>query len=153
MDNVFGNVSWQDLGIDIDELNKTMENPDTVNLPNGTYHGRDYGSLVRTKSTSDKDNNFAKAMGVCGVLLIVIALLIAAMCINAEAGMTLMRFKVVSISDDTITIVDDHGDVFDFIKDDDCTNYVGQEVTVATDLTYQADGTWKWNEDRTAIID
>lgn len=153
MDNVFGNVSWQDLGIDIDELNKTMENPDTVDLPDGIHHGRDYSSIVKPKSTNDKDNSFAKAMGVCGVLLIVIALLIVAMCTNADAGAAFMQFKVVAVTDKIIQVEDEHGDTFTFHADKSPEVKVGDEVMVCTDLTYVSNGGWKWNTKRTAIID
>lgn len=149
------NFDMSDIGISIDELNRTWENPETVKLPVGTHKVVDT-TPQKQAAYERKTKNRSVCRTVYWVMVCVatIIMLISVMLNNAEAGMAIMKFTVVSVSDDTITVRDEHGDVFDFFKGADSTNYVGQEVTVATDLVYnEKDATWKWNEDRTAIID
>jgi hypothetical protein len=90
------------------------------------------------------------------MVIIMLAILVAAgsfFAAQAHAGMAFLRFEVVSVSDDLITVKDEHGDCFDFYKEGSPEVHVGQEVIVATDLQYKGHNEWVMNRGRTAIID
>jgi hypothetical protein len=153
MDNNLGNISWQNIGIEIDDLNKTLENPDTVDMPSGVYHGRDYSSVVKPKSNIEDTSMVKRALWVCFITIVIGIIMVSFMARNAEAGAAFMQFTVVSVTDKIIQVEDEHGDTFTFHADKSPEVEVGQEVIVATDLTYVSGGGWKWNTKRTAIID
>jgi hypothetical protein len=86
------------------------------------------------------------------IMLAIIAGMVFTMVHTADAGMAFLRFKVINISSDTITVRDEYGSVFDFYKEDSPKCAVGQEVIIATDLVYVGDSTWKMDRGRTSII-
>ena len=154
MDNTtFENISWQNIGIEIDDLNKTLENPDTIDMPSGVYRGRDYSSVVKPKSNIEDTSMVKRALWVCFITIVIGIIAVSFMVRNAEAGAAFMQFTVVSVTDTIINVEDEHGDTFVFYKEGSPEVKVGDEVMVCTDLTYVSNGGWKWNTKRTAIID
>ena len=87
------------------------------------------------------------------ILLSIAVVMFSFMVAEAHAGMAFLRFEVVSVSDDLITVKDEHGDCFDFYKEGSPEVHVGQEVIVCTDLQYKGNNQWEMNRGRTAIID
>lgn len=85
MDN-FKDISWEDIGMDISDLNKTIENPDTVDMPSGVYHGRDYSVLVKPKSNIEDTSMVKRVVWVCVGLISIGIILVSLMVGNAPIG-------------------------------------------------------------------
>jgi len=97
MENTFENISWENIGIEIDDLEKTLENPDTVSVPSGTikHDWVDEGKPVwKPKS---KFSNGRKVFWVVVVMISIAILLVSSMAANA--GMDRGRTSIILVED------------------------------------------------------
>lgn len=143
--NFFEGVHISNIGIEVSEL-CTEVKPQYEKV--GVVHMK----AIDEVKVSHKCKSFKKTIYFVCVSVTVIMVMISFMLKNANAGMAIMKFEVVAVSDDTITVRDEYNAAFDFDKGENSTEQVGQEVTILTDFHYTEDGTWTWDKNRTAII-
>ena len=150
MENTFDDINWSSIGIDL-SMEKTLENPMVEEKP--VHHGPKVQAKSKPKTAHIDKGSLRKALYVCVALIVIGIVMVSFMAANAHAGMAFLRMEVVSISDDTITVRDEHGDVFDFWKENSPECTVGQHVVVATDMRYAGQDIWIMDRSRTSIID
>jgi len=154
--------SWNDLDLGMIDINDLRDDVKEKVLP--VPETKDDKWWVKEKKAPRTDaldkwikqqENKGSGVRVLVMVIIMMAMILAAgsfFVANAQAGMAFLRFEVVSVSADTITVRDEHGDVFDFWKEHSPVCTVGQNVIVATDLVYSGDSTWKMDRGRTSLI-
>lgn len=133
--------------IDINDLNpqKVEKKPVPKKVDNNE-------AMNRWMAAQQKRGNAKRVLMLVLVLFSLIVLMVSAMVATAEAGQAFMRFKIHTVTEETIIVMDEHEDFFTFYKEGSPDVKVGDEVIVCTDLTF-TDGKWEWNRSRTAIID
>lgn len=155
MSNEISNISWGNIGIRLDlidpektleDIEATIERPIVLTPP-----ARKLRPLVMIKPDIDT-NSKVHTVWLLVVEVLIVIIIVTAMCANAEAGMAFLKFEVFSVTEKTIIVTDEHEDFFTFDREGDNNVKKGDDLVVCTDLVWQGDGTWKWDTDRTAII-
>jgi len=110
-------------------------------------------ALERWQAKQERKNSLKWSLMICAILVAIGFCLLSFMVRDADAGITLMRFEVFSVTEETIVVVDEHDHFFTFYRDGSNVSLKkGDEVTVLTDLVYAGTDTWEWDRSRTAII-
>jgi len=151
MDNTF---DMSDIGIDIDELNRTWQNPETKDKPLGVSYLKDTTPEKQAAyELMVKKHSIRMTTYVVIIAVSIILVLISSMLNRAEAGQALMWFNVAIVTEKTIVVVDEYDTFLTFNKMDITPDLKkGDEVMVVTDLK-MVNGKWEMNRSRTAILD